>query len=76
MVLASWRPRASRLKLMRPRRLPRDLERHQLTKPRAQVLEHAMKSESVGELRRSSQQKPKVAPERPRPSIRKSGGSC
>ena len=57
---------------MRPKRLPQDLERHQWTKPRAQVLEHARKSESVGELRCSSQQKPKVAPERPRPSIWKS----
>ena len=57
---------------MRPKRLPSDLERHQWTKPTAQVLEHARKLESVGELRRSSQQKPKVAHEGPRPSIQKS----
>ena len=57
---------------MRPRRVPKDLERHQWTKPRAQVLEHARESESVGELRRSSQRKPKVALKRPMPSIRKS----
>ena len=57
---------------MRPRRPPRDLERHQWTKPRAQVLERARKSESVGELRRSSQRKAQVATKRPMLSIRKS----
>ena len=57
---------------MRPRRLPIDLERQKWTKPRAQVLEHAKKSESVSELRRSSQRKPKVATEHSMPSIPKS----
>ena len=59
---------------MRPRRLPRDLERHQWTKLRDQVLEDARQPKSVGELCRSSQQKPNVAYERPNPAIRKSEG--
>ena len=70
-VLASWRPSALRPMPKRPRRLPKDLERQEKTRPMAQEPEQERGLECVNELHRWSLQMRKVTLERPRRFIGK-----